>query len=44
MSNMLLNDKEFKILNEFSSDYSKRIYGRKIAEKLGMNQKTVSNI
>src|SRR3990167_10716484 len=44
MSNMLLNTKALQILEEFSSDYSKRIYGRNIAKQLKMNQKTVSNI
>lgn len=44
MSKMLLNKKEIDILEEFSSDYSKKIYGRNIAGKLKMNQKTVSNI
>jgi len=44
MSNMLLNNKEIKILQEFSSDYHKKVYGRDMAVKLGMNQKTVSNI
>ena len=34
---------KLKILKEFSSDYNKRIYGRDISDKLGMNQKTVSN-
>jgi len=41
---MLLNDKAQRILNEFSSDYNQKIYGRDIAKKLKMNQKTVSNI
>ncbi len=44
MSNMLLNKNSLKILKEFSTDYNKRIYGRVIARKLKMNQKTVSNI
>ncbi len=44
MSNMLLNKNSIKILKEFSTDYNKRIYGRVIARKLKMNQKTVSNI
>ena len=44
MSNMILNTKSLKILGEFSSDYNKRIYGRDIAKRLKMNQKTVSNI
>ena len=41
---MLLNSLELKILKEFSDDYSKRIYGRAIAKKLNLNQKTVSNM
>ena len=44
MSNMLLNKNKLKILREFSTDYTKRIYGRNIAKKLRMNQKTISNI
>ncbi len=44
MSNMILNNKEQDILNEFIGDYSKKIYGRDIAKRLKMNQKTVSNI
>ena len=44
MSNMLLDINKIKILKEFSEDYRKRIYGRNIAKKLEMNQKTVSNI
>ena len=44
MSNMVLNTKKLKILEEFSTDYSKRIYGRNIAKKLKVNQKTVSNL
>ena len=44
MSNMLLDNKVLNILEEFSSDYNKRIYGRDIAKRLKMNQKTVSNI
>lgn len=43
MSNMLLN-KELKVLTEFTSDYNSELYGRAIASKLKMNQKTVSNI
>jgi len=43
MSNMVLNTNKYKILKEYSSDYHKRIYGREIAKKLKMNQKTVSN-
>jgi len=41
---MLLNNKEMWILEEFAQDYSKKIYGREIAKKLKMNQKTASNI
>ena len=44
MSNMILNNKIVKILEVFSGDYNKRIYGRDVAKKLKMNQKTVSNI
>ena len=40
---MLLNRNTLKILSEFTSDYSKKIYGGEIARKLKMNQKTVSN-
>jgi len=41
---MLLNNKELKILTEFTSDYNNKLYGSAIASKLKMNQKTVSNI
>jgi len=41
---MLLNINALKIMGEFSSDYSKRVYGGELAKKLKMNQKTVSNI
>ena len=41
---MLLNNKELKILTEFTSDYNSKLYGSAIACKLNMNQKTVSNI
>jgi len=44
MSNMILDVLELKILSEFSSGYSKKIYGRNISNKLKMNQKTVSNV
>jgi len=44
MSNMILNKNLIKILEVFSEDYNKRIYGRDVAKKLKMNQKTVSNI
>jgi|SRR3989344_1761784 len=44
MSIMLLNNKELKILEVFTSDYNSRHYGREISAKLKMNQKTVSNI
>ena len=41
---MMLDNKVESILAEFSSDYNKKIYGREIARKLKMNQKTVSNL
>lgn len=41
---MIFDKKTFTILDEFSSDYYKKIYGRGIARKKKMNQKTVSNI
>lgn len=41
---MLLNKKDLDILGEFARDYSGKIYGRDIAKKLRINQKTVSNI
>lgn len=41
---MILNTNRMKILGEFSSDYGRKVYGRGIADKLKMNQKTVSNI
>ncbi len=44
MSNMLLNKNKIKVLGEFSIEYNRRIYGRDVAKKLKMNQKTVSNI
>ena len=44
MSSMILDNKELKILTEFTSDYDSKHYGRAIASKLKMNQKTVSNI
>src|SRR4030043_593162 len=44
MSNMILNDKTLDILEEFCLGYNKRIYGRQVANKLKMNQKTVSNL
>lgn len=43
MSNMLFNKNKLKVLSEFSKDYSGKIYGRDIAKRLRMNQKTVSN-
>jgi len=42
MSNMLLNNKELAVLNEFASN--QRYHGRRLANKLNMNQKTVSNV
>jgi len=44
MSKMILNINKIKPLKEFSSNYHKRIYGRNIAKKLKMNQKTISNV
>ncbi len=44
MSKMIFNEKIIKILEAFSSDYSKRVYGREISRKFKMNQKTISNI
>lgn len=44
MSKMLLNKYQQIILSEFGQDYSKRVYGRDIAKKYKLNQKTVSNI
>ncbi len=44
MSNMILNNKELDILKNFTSNYDNKVYGREIARKLKMNQKTVSNI
>jgi len=41
---MILNDKTLNILEEFCLDYNKKIYGRQVANKLKMNQKTVSNM
>jgi predicted nucleotidyltransferase len=41
---MLLNKNKLKILGEFSVNYTRKIYGRDVAKKLRMNQKTVSNI
>lgn len=40
---MLLNNTERIILEEFLKDYSNEIYGRAIAKKFKLNQKTVSN-
>ena len=44
MSNMILNNNVLDILESFSEDYNKKIYGRGIAKRLKMNQKTASNI
>jgi predicted nucleotidyltransferase len=41
---MLLNENKFRVLSEFSGNYSGRVYGRDISKKLRMNQKTVSNV
>lgn len=43
MSNMELNKNRIEIIKEFASDYHKKVYGRNIAKKLKMNQKTISN-
>lgn len=43
MSNMLLNKLRLSILEEFTADYNCKIYGRNIAKKLCMNQKSVAN-
>lgn len=40
---MLLNKTEIAILEEFTKDKDKRIYGREIAKSKKMNQKTISN-
>ncbi len=40
---MILNVVIEEILEEFLSDYDKRIYGRSISKKLKRNQKTISN-
>lgn len=44
MSNMILNKNIVWVLEVFSDDYNKKIYGRDVAKRLKMNQKTVSNI
>ncbi len=41
---MLLDNKELQVLKEFGGNCANRIYGRKVANKLSLNQKTVSNI
>ena len=41
---MLLKENVIRILAEFCTDYNKRIYGRYIASKLKLNQKTTANI
>jgi len=41
---MLLNKSELKILEEFTKNKDNRIYGRAIAQKYNLNQKTISNI
>ncbi len=41
---MILNKNTSKILAVFFSNIDKRIYGRSLAKKLNMNQKTVSNL
>lgn len=44
MSNMILDKKITNIMGLFTKNYDRRIYGRGVAKKLNMNQKTVSNI
>ena len=41
---MLFNKTEQVILEEFSKDKDKRVYGRGLAKKFNLNQKTISNI
>jgi predicted nucleotidyltransferase len=41
---MLLDENTLAVLEEFCRDYAGRIYGRQIADKRKMNQKTVSNV
>ncbi len=41
---MLLNKSELKILEELAKNKNNRIYGRAIAQKYNLNQKTISNI
>ena len=43
MSNMILNKNKVSVLEEFSKDYTMMAYGRGIAKKLKMNQKTIAN-
>ena len=41
---MLLDKNTSNVLEAFTSDYKKKVYGSDLAKKLHMNQKTVSNI
>ena len=41
---MLLDENTLAVLDEFCHDYARRIYGRQVAKKLKMNQKTISNV
>jgi len=43
ISKMLLNINALKVLEEFCLDYDKKVYGRQIALKNKMNQKTIAN-
>lgn len=43
MSNMLLNKTQLNILEQFTGSHDCKIYGRNIAKKMQMNQKTVAN-
>jgi len=40
---MLLKENKLKVLEKFSENKVNRLYGRDIAKKLKMNQKTVAN-
>ncbi len=41
---MLLDKNTLNVLEAFAPDYKEKIYGSKLAKKVQMNQKTVSNI
>lgn len=44
MNNMLLNKNSKQVLNELIKQKNSRVYGREIAKRYKMNQKTVANI